>query len=119
MTKFSSESAPTFSARLYPSEIKTLKGISDGLGLHGVADLLHQLASAEAVILIIEQDTSGAMTATAKRIRKLLKSLDTNDYDALGPILSGIAAALDSAAKVRAELKQAESAEIADDYKDS
>jgi hypothetical protein len=119
MSKFSSSDAPTFSARLYPAEIKTLKDIADGMGLRGVADLLHQLASAEVITLMIEQDTSGAMTATAKRIRRLLKSLDQSDYEALEQILSGVAAALDRTAALKSQLEQAESDELADDYKDS
>ncbi len=119
MTKFTAQDAPTFSARLYPAEIETLKRIADSMNLRGVADLLHQVASAEAITLMIADDASGAMTATAKRIRSLLKSLDQGDYDALEQILSGVAAALDRAATIKAELEQAEHDELADDYKES
>lgn len=118
MTKFTSRDAPTFSARLYPAEIKVLRDLSESMGLRGVADMLHQLASAEAITLMIAADTSGEMTATAKRIRKLLKIMPVADYDALEQILNGVAAALDRAAKIRAEFEQAEADEASENYKD-
>lgn len=118
MTKFTSQDAPTFSARLYPAEIKVLKDLSESMGLRGVADLLHQLASAEAITLMITADISGEMTAAAKHIRKLLKSLPVADYDALEQILSGVAAALDRAATIKATIEQAEANEVSDDYRD-
>lgn len=118
MSKFTSKDAPTFSARLYPAEIQVLKDLSESMGLRGVADLLHQIASAEAIALMIAADTSGEMTATAKRIRKLLKELPAKDYDALEQILNGVAAALDRAAKIRAEFEQAETDEASENYRD-
>lgn len=118
MTKFTSQDAPTFSARLYKPEIKVLKDLSETMGLRGVADLLHQLSSAEAITLMIAADTSGEMTATAKRIRKLLRTMPVADYDALEQILNGVAAALDRAATIKTELEQAEAAEVVDDYSD-
>lgn len=118
MRKFTYQDSPTFSARLYPAEIQVLKDMADAMDLRGVADLLHQLASAEAIVTMIAADTSGEMTATAKRIRKLLETMSADDYDALNQVMSGVSAALDRAAKIRAEFEQAEAGEVADDYKD-
>jgi len=103
-----------FPIRLNVAERPVLLGLADRLGLTyknrtSVGQILHYLAAGECAIFVIAQDTSSEMRATAQRIRTLLNSISADDYTALEPSLSALAASLENAADIRAEFETDES----------
>lgn len=108
MTKknhFTSSDAPTFSARLYPGEVKKIDELISKLGYRGRGTFLRAVSAGEILVFVACADTSGEMRDQAKRIRELLGVIQTSDWDALNQTLNGLAAALENAASLKAELE--------------
>ena len=107
--------------RLTAAERPVLLGIAERLGLTyksrpSVGQILHYLASGQALIMLHALDNASELRDCAKRAHTLADAQDESDE--LGFLLRGLAAALDSAAEIRAEFEKAEADEVRDDYQD-
>lgn len=106
--------------RLNLSERKTLAALSERLGLiyksrPSIGQILHYIAAGEALVMLHAYDDAAEMHSAASDLRDLLARMTAQDYTKFEQILSGLAAALDSAAGIRAEFECAEQDEDRED----
>lgn len=106
-------SKPNFSAELPDGAVTALQSVAAILGLMqttgpgagktgSIGQLLVHIAAGETLVMMTALDTSGAMRATAARIRGLAEAQDDDDMQ---NVLGGLADALDSTAKIKAEFE--------------